>query len=417
MDAQIDDAVLEEAKIHEENLECESLLITNFSEENTLVSDKNSVKGENTRTICEISEESEIRQENVVRDNLNKIYSNQSDSIDVNELLTKSNDIIKKKFQMSGTTSEKGRNRQEKPINEKFNKINLNDLNITGGKGMPSHGNVVKRNNNAKEKLCAAKVNKVNFQLKFKKPDVLKNNSIKNDYKETNSTEKQLSIQNTAASSLTNIVLQSPSSIASGDTQSKHLLDYGFKHLKEEMKALIQQCAEKEDTIESLEKLLRETEQSHSDMKKKCLHLEQKKEKLSKNLEEITKKHDKAEQDLSAANSFIAEAKQTKKIADNTISDLEKRLGQTLAQKERLKSKLDAMNLGGKNAQMSSQKQIEELTETNKLLSRQKSELREVVIKQMQLVNNLKRQLLHLKAGMAQNYTEQEVMKVVDEFY
>ncbi|GBL77186.1 hypothetical protein AVEN_12807-1 [Araneus ventricosus] len=69
---------------------------------------------------------------------------------------------------------------------------------------------------------------------------------------------------------------------------------------------------------------------------------------------------------------------QAKKIADNAKSDLGKRLHQTLAQNEKLKSKIGTMNLGEKIAQMSSQKQTEEQTETNKLLSRRNSELCEV---------------------------------------
>ncbi|GFT72921.1 uncharacterized protein TNCV_1976421 [Trichonephila clavipes] len=204
---------------------------------------------------------------------------------------------------------------------------------------------------------------------------------------------------------------------ASGDKNTSSILDSGFKYIKEEMKTLIRQCIDKDDALISIEKRLKETEKNYNESNKKCLLLEQKNEKLVKNLDDITKKYEGTVQELTAANTSIAELKQVKKKDDSIISDLEKRLSQTAEQKSKLKSKLDTTNLDDKSAKISSQKEIEELTEANKLLGSQKSELREVVIKQMQLVANLRRQLMHLKAGIAQSFAKQEVLKAVEEFY
>ncbi|GFY52437.1 hypothetical protein TNIN_443131 [Trichonephila inaurata madagascariensis] len=140
------------------------------------------------------------------------------------------------------------------------------------------------------------------------------------------------------------------------------------------MKTLIRQCIDKDDALILIEKRLKETEKNYNESNKKCLLLEQKNEKLVKNLDDITKKYENTVQELTAANTSITELKQVKKKDDSIISDLEKRLSQTVEQKTKLKSKLDAANLDDKSAKISSQKEIEELTESNKLLGRQKSE-------------------------------------------
>ncbi|GFU23533.1 uncharacterized protein NPIL_665651 [Nephila pilipes] len=217
--------------------------------------------------------------------------------------------------------------------------------------------------------------------------------------------------------SIVNEIFDTVLNNASGDKDPNYLLESGLGCIKEEMKTLIRQCVENEDTLISLEKRLKETEQSYAESKKKCLRLEQKNDKLLKSLDDLSKNYERIVHELTAANTFNTQLKQVKKKDDSIIADLEKRLSQTSEQKDKLKSKLEDVSFGGKNAQITSQKEIEELTESNKLLARQKSELREVVIKQMQLTTNLRRQLLHVKAGIAQNFTEQEIMKVIEEFY
>ncbi|GFQ99742.1 uncharacterized protein TNCT_176621 [Trichonephila clavata] len=217
--------------------------------------------------------------------------------------------------------------------------------------------------------------------------------------------------------SIVNQIFDTALNKASGDKDTSSILDSGFKYIKEEMKTLIRQCIDKDDALIVMEKRLKETEKNYTESNKKCLVLEQKNEKLVKNLDDITKKYEDTVQELAGANTSIAELKQVKKKDDSIIADLEKRLSQTTEHNCKLKSKLDAANLDDKSAKISSQKEIEELTESNKLLGRQKSELREVVIKQMQLVANLRRQLMHLKAGIAQSFAKQEVLKAVEEFY
>lgn len=200
-------------------------------------------------------------------------------------------------------------------------------------------------------------------------------------------------------------------SIIVEDSRSKMVVDPQLRVLKEELTTLLKQAVIKEDAIVSLEKRLADSEKCRFEIQKKCSNLEQANEKLKKSLSDATEKFDCIQQELNAAKSLIEDTKKTKKAVVAAKSDLEKQLAQISLQREKLKSELQETTKSYSELQAIHKKETENRRDGVKIAAKQKKELVEVVMKQMQLVNNLKRQILHLKAGIAQHFTEKEVMK------
>lgn len=208
-----------------------------------------------------------------------------------------------------------------------------------------------------------------------------------------------------------NNILESIMSNTVEDSMYKMVVDPQLKVLKEEFTTLLKQAVIKEDTIISLEKRLADSEKCRIEIQKKCSNLENANEKLKKSLSDTTEKCYSIQQELNAANSLIEDTKKTKKAMVAAKSDLEKQLAQISLQGDKLKSELQGMTKSYSELQVTHKKETEDRKDGTKIASAQEKELVEVVMKQMKLVNNLKRQILHLKAGIAQHFTEKEVMK------
>ncbi|GIX79117.1 uncharacterized protein CDAR_45671 [Caerostris darwini] len=304
---------------------------------------------------------------------------------------------------------------------KKIHSLNMKSS-ITSMERELSQKSPVKKPTLTKRKTCFQKPRRKTHGQVKKYPEIQDDLNMDNNNEETDGVQESIfSENNIPPSSIVTEIVNNVNNVllknASGDKESKYLFDFGFKNIKDDMKTLIKQCVNKEDTIISLEGRLKDTEQNYSDLKKRCHHLEQKNEKMSKSLDETTKTLENTLQELTAANAFAEKAKQLKKSENNNMSNLEKRIGHLIAENEKLKSQVNTLDIGSKNDLLINEKKMEELVESNKLLTRQKAELREVVIKQMQLASNLRRQVLHLKAGLAQKFTEEGAMKIIEEFY
>ncbi|XP_044738919.1 testis-expressed protein 9 [Chrysoperla carnea] len=95
-------------------------------------------------------------------------------------------------------------------------------------------------------------------------------------------------------------------------------------------------------------------------------------------------------------------------------SSSEVRLNRALEEIERLKYNIKENKMELKEARESNGKELQELRIKNKRLENQKADLSNAVKKQSLLIDNLKRQKLHLEASKLLNITEEEFLKILD---
>ncbi|XP_023331096.1 testis-expressed protein 9 [Eurytemora carolleeae] len=110
----------------------------------------------------------------------------------------------------------------------------------------------------------------------------------------------------------------------------------------------------------------------------------------------------------------VEEAKKEikKNVSKKTTSDV--RLNRALEDSNRLRGELQAAEREKKEAKEGGRKAVEDLTIKNKFLEKQRNELLQGFKKQMELIDVLKRQKLHLEAAHVLKYTEDEFMETLD---
>ncbi|XP_035229145.1 testis-expressed protein 9-like [Stegodyphus dumicola] len=192
------------------------------------------------------------------------------------------------------------------------------------------------------------------------------------------------------------------------------VLSAQVKNLKEEIAKLVQELVIKEDTILSLQERLKEVETSHTELQCKNALNEKNITKLQKTLEDKTKHCEIKSQELTSAKLEVENLTQRHKSISVANSNLEKKLTEKLACNEKLKKELNQCKENEKTQQECAQRKIEDLISENKNLQKQSTDLHNVIKKQMQLINNLKRQKMHSEAAIALKITEEEFMKALD---
>ena len=102
------------------------------------------------------------------------------------------------------------------------------------------------------------------------------------------------------------------------------------------------------------------------------------------------------------------------KKVDNTQSAVEVRLNRALEEVEKYKLVVQQMKGDSKDSHTSTSKRLEGLQVENKMLFKQREELMAGFKKQMKLIDNLKRQKMHMEAAKMLAFSEEEFMRVLD---
>ncbi|XP_054721587.1 testis-expressed protein 9-like [Uloborus diversus] len=198
------------------------------------------------------------------------------------------------------------------------------------------------------------------------------------------------------------------------DEVTVQFLNAQVRSLKEELETLIRECVDKDEMIILLEQRLKDTEIDRTKLQRDNSNKEQQIEKLQKALDETKDKCDRMKKELSFVNKETDILKQGQRQAASIKSNLETKLARSLEENERIKGDLRQAKQNSKEAQENYQRKMEELTTENRRIDKQNSELHNAIKKQMQLINNLKRQKMHVEAATAVQFSEEEFMKALD---
>ena len=137
-------------------------------------------------------------------------------------------------------------------------------------------------------------------------------------------------------------------------------------------------------------------------------------EKNKGELEDVRHKFSVLEEDNNLLKKEIEDAKRESKknLSKKSSSDI--RLNRALEEAAKLRGQLQAAERDKKDAIESGKKSVDELTLKTKFLEKQRNELLTGFKKQMELIDVLKRQKLHLEAAHVLKYTEEEFMQTLD---
>ncbi|XP_071037809.1 testis-expressed protein 9-like [Parasteatoda tepidariorum] len=189
-----------------------------------------------------------------------------------------------------------------------------------------------------------------------------------------------------------------------------------LRRLKEEVHSLNSQSSEKDKIIEGLKKELKEVEVRKAELKRENLQCLQKIDKLEKSLKENSSKVGQTAEELNASSSLIENLKERNKKLTSTKMFLEKEVSKNSSLFEKVNDELQELKKNFSDLQEIHQSKVKE---THVEMQNKNKEIKELCIavrKQMQLIHNLKRQIIHIKVGIAKEFTEKEVMKAIDKW-
>ena len=137
-------------------------------------------------------------------------------------------------------------------------------------------------------------------------------------------------------------------------------------------------------------------------------------EKSKGEFEDVRNKFSVVEEDNNLLKKELDEAKREakKNLSKKSSSDI--RLNPALEEAAKLRGQLQAAEREKKDALENGKKSVDELTIKIKFLEKQRNELLHGFKKQMELIDVLKRQKLHLEAAHVLKYTEEEFLQTLD---
>ena len=137
-------------------------------------------------------------------------------------------------------------------------------------------------------------------------------------------------------------------------------------------------------------------------------------EKAKGELVDVRHKLNTAEEEVHLLKKEADDAKRDakKNLSKKSTSDV--RLNRALEDASKLRGELSAAEREKKDAKENGKKSVDELTLKTKFLEKQRNELLHGFKKQMELIDVLKRQKLHLEAAHVLKYTEEEFMQTLD---
>ena len=165
---------------------------------------------------------------------------------------------------------------------------------------------------------------------------------------------------------------------------------------------------------EQVEKELKVVEEQKRRLESTTRNVQAQLEKSRGELVEVRHQLGKSEEECTLLKREAEDAKRDAKKNLSKKSSADVRLNRALEDAAKLKGELLAAERERKEAKEGGKKTIDELTLKTKFLEKQRNELLHGFKKQMELIDVLKRQKLHLEAAHVLKYTEEEFMQTLD---
>ncbi|ORX78251.1 hypothetical protein BCR32DRAFT_282459 [Anaeromyces robustus] len=195
---------------------------------------------------------------------------------------------------------------------------------------------------------------------------------------------------------------------------TNRLLKAKLDVLQKEFDKLLAERNDKSALTSSLEEKLRILDDEKAKISKTLISLQTQIEKHKKDDEEYKKRKESYEVEISNLKKEITKLKRGQKQSETDINSKDIKLNRTLDELERYKTQVNTLTQEIKELKENDRKSIERLIMDNKQLEKQKSEILLAMKKQMQLIDVLKKQKMHIEAAKLLQFTEEEFIKALN---
>ncbi|ORX41961.1 hypothetical protein BCR36DRAFT_169181 [Piromyces finnis] len=195
---------------------------------------------------------------------------------------------------------------------------------------------------------------------------------------------------------------------------TNRLLKAKLDILQKEFDKLLSERNDKSALTNNLEEKLRILDDEKIKISKTLVTLQSQIEKYKKDDEEYKKKKESYETEIANLKKEITKLKRSKKQNETDINSKDIKLNRTLDELEKYKAQVNSLTQEIKDLKENDRKSIEQLLMDNKQLEKQKAEILLAMKKQMQLINVLKKQKIHIEAAKLLQFTEEEFLKALN---
>ncbi|XP_010180699.1 PREDICTED: testis-expressed sequence 9 protein, partial [Mesitornis unicolor] len=183
---------------------------------------------------------------------------------------------------------------------------------------------------------------------------------------------------------------------------------------QEELDSAVSECRKKDDENQNLKSRLKDVEEENTRLQRTINVQRSQTEKYKMLSQEANKRREGLQQEVTALEKELENLKRVHKQATASHSATEVRLNRALEGAERYKAELNKLKQRNKDVANQELRRIEELKTENRKLQKQKAELITGFKKQLQLIDILKKQKMHIEAAKMLSFTEEEFMKTLE---
>ncbi|XP_063683583.1 testis-expressed protein 9-like [Bolinopsis microptera] len=199
-----------------------------------------------------------------------------------------------------------------------------------------------------------------------------------------------------------------------GPDATLRLLKAKVRVLEEEVERLTVENNQQKQTLVKNKQMMSTEKEEKNKMQKTIQMMQGQLEKYSKLADEKKNQNKVLEMDLVKLRKDIEAMERSEKKSGQSQKSVEVRLDRCLEEIEKYKTLLSAERAKSAECSNVDKETFGKLSNENKILQKQKTELINAYKKQMKLIDVLRKQKLHLEASRMLNFTQEEFMKVLD---
>lgn len=199
-----------------------------------------------------------------------------------------------------------------------------------------------------------------------------------------------------------------------GDSLSVRMHVSQVESLKQELSNTLQETIAKTEYIQELEEKVKTMEIDNSQLHRLNMITEKKLESFKKNLHQSTRQYNSLNDELNMSKAEIDRLKQSVKSETHASNTIEKRLNNVTNEIEKTKTEVSKLKEANKEQESNYKKKIDEMMKEKKSMEKQNEEMNKVIRKHMQLIGNLRRQIMHIEAAAVLKISEEQFMKALE---
>ncbi|KAJ3029906.1 UNVERIFIED_CONTAM: Golgin sub A member 2 [Siphonaria sp. JEL0065] len=195
---------------------------------------------------------------------------------------------------------------------------------------------------------------------------------------------------------------------------SNRLLKAKLVVVQEEMEKVVKNQGIKDTAISMLEEKLKFFDEERGKIVKNVQTLQAQIEKANRANMDLKARNEILETERASLKKELDGLNKERRVTENDVNSKDLRLNRALEEVDKLKQTLNKANADSKDKIETLKKNSQSLFAENKKLAKQKAELLSVFKKQSLLIDNLKRQKLHLEAAALLDFSEEEFVRALN---